>query len=79
MISDQVRHKPGCAATEDGKRLVISDLEEEGVYFVVKTKALISCIDAVQLICAFVFTYAKSRFSSDATHLLDSMGMSVRI
>ena len=25
--SDQVRHKPGCTANEDGKRLEISDLE----------------------------------------------------
>ena len=24
-VSDQVRHKPGCAATEDGHRLEISD------------------------------------------------------
>ena len=26
-VSDQIRHKPGCTATEDGKRLEISDLE----------------------------------------------------
>ena len=25
--SDQVRHKPGCTVTEDGKRLEILDLE----------------------------------------------------
>ena len=25
-VSDQVRHKPGCAATENGQRLEISDL-----------------------------------------------------
>ena len=24
-VSDQVRHKPGCTATEDGQRLEISD------------------------------------------------------
>ena len=28
-----------------------------------KTKALISCAVTAQLICAFVFAYAKSRFS----------------
>ena len=25
-VSDQVQHKPGCSATEDGKRLEISNL-----------------------------------------------------
>ena len=35
-----------------------------------KTKALISCVVTVQLICAFVFAYAKSRFSNDAAHLM---------
>ena len=29
-VSDQVRHKPGCAATEDGLRLKISDLGRRG-------------------------------------------------
>ena len=29
-----------------------------------KTKVLISCVVTTQLICAFVFTYAKSRFST---------------
>ena len=36
--------------------------------YVVKTKALISCPLTMQLICAFVFAYAKSRFSHDPTH-----------
>ena len=27
LVSDLVRHKPGCTATEDGLRLEISDLE----------------------------------------------------
>ena len=30
---------------------------------VAKTKALISCAVTAQLICVFVFAYAKSRFS----------------
>ena len=39
-------------------------------YFTVaKTKALISCAATVQLICASVFAYAKSRFSHDAAHI----------
>ena len=28
---DQVRHKPGCTVTEDGKRLEILDLESRGI------------------------------------------------
>ena len=31
LVSDLVRHKPGCTATEDGKRLEISDLESRGI------------------------------------------------
>ena len=38
-------------------------------FYVAKTKALISCAVTVQLICIFVFTFAKSRFSHDAAHL----------
>ena len=30
-VSDQVRHKPGCTTTEDGKRLEISDLDRRGI------------------------------------------------
>ena len=30
-FSDQVRHKPGCTATEDGQRLNISDLGRRGI------------------------------------------------
>ena len=33
-----------------------------------KTKTQISCIVTVQLICVFVFAYAKSRFSHEAAH-----------
>ena len=38
--------------------------------YVAKTKALISCPVTTQLICAFVFANAKSRFSHDVAHLL---------
>ena len=31
LVSDLVRHKPGCKATEDGYRLEISDLESRGI------------------------------------------------
>ena len=34
LVSDLVRHKPGCTATEDGQRLRISDLESRrGLYY----------------------------------------------
>ena len=31
LVSDLVRHKPGCTATEDDKRLEISDLDIRGI------------------------------------------------
>ena len=34
------------------------------------TKALISFAVTAKLICAFVFAYAKSRFSHDVAHLV---------
>ena len=30
-VSDRVRHKPGCTATEDALKLEISDLESSGI------------------------------------------------
>ena len=35
-----------------------------------KTKALISCRVTVQVLCAFVFAYAKGRFSHDMAHII---------
>ena len=72
-VSDQVRHKPGCTATEDGWRLEISDLGSRGIdpdctICVAKTKALISFAVTAKLVCIFVFAYAKIRFSYDAAH-----------
>ena len=31
LVSDLVRHKPGCTAIEDGQRLGISDLGSRGI------------------------------------------------
>ena len=31
LVSDLVRHKPGCKATEDVENLEISDLESRGI------------------------------------------------
>ena len=38
--------------------------------YVAKTKVLISCEVIFQLICVFVFAYAKSRFSHDTAHVI---------
>ena len=52
-VSNLVRHKPGCAVTEDGSRLEISDLESRGIVLSIYT---------AQLICVFVIAYAKAGF-----------------
>ena len=39
--------------------------------YVAKTKVLISCAVTAQLICIFVFAYAKIRFSHDAAQFMD--------
>ena len=72
--SDQFRQKPGCTATEDCKRLKISDLESskrDCTIPVAKTKALISCAVTAQPICVLVFAYAKSWFSHNEAHNTD--------
>ena len=65
-VPDQVRHKPGCTATEDGKRLEILYLGSRGI---AKPKALISFAVTAKLICVFVFAYVKSQFSHDAAQI----------
>ena len=45
--------------------------------YVAKTKALISCAFTVQLICVFVFAYAKSRFSHNEAPISDTSTYSV--
>ena len=70
-VSDQVGYKLGCTVTEDGKSLEILDLEVEGLYYLRSgKKALISCTLSTQLICTFVFEFAKSRFSHDWAHMI---------
>ena len=39
--------------------------------YLAKTKVLISCTVTVQLICVFVFAYAKRRFSHGAARKRD--------
>ena len=38
LVSDLVRHKSGCTATEDGLRLEISDLESRSYYICSENK-----------------------------------------
>ena len=56
-VTDQVRHKPVCTATEDGKRLDISDVE--GLYYPYRVNK--GAVTA-KLICVFVFPYGKAGF-----------------
>ena len=64
-VSDmQVRCKPGCTDTEERLRLEILDLGNRGIVL-----TMLPCSRSVQLICAFVFEYAKSRFSHHAAHM----------
>ena len=49
VVSEQVRHKPVCAVTEDAWRLEILDLESRGI------KLQCICVaKSAKLICAFV-------------------------
>ena len=61
-VSNQIRHKPGCTATEDGKSLEISEFRKKG-------NCTICVAKAKALILGFVFANAKSRFSHDAAQL----------
>ena len=82
MVSDQVRHKPGCTTTEDGKRLEISDLGSRGIVlsiYIAKTKALISFAVTAKLICVFVFAYVEGCFSHDEALYLCTFHISVGI
>ena len=75
LVSDLVRHKPGCTATGDGYRLEILDLESRRIVLSMKrkTKAQISFAVTAKLICVFVFTYAKCLFSHDAAHIINCL------
>ena len=66
-VSDQVGHKPDCAATEDGFGF---RKKRDCTICVAKTKALIRCAVTAQLICGFVFAYAKSRVSHNEAQIM---------
>ena len=71
-VSDQVLHKASCAATEDGERLEIVDVDEL-FYLCSKMKGANQLRLTTQLICAFVFAYAKNRFSCERLICLSSI------
>ena len=49
----------------------MSDLGSKGIIIrIAKTKTLISCAVTAQLICVFVFAYAKIRFSNNEAHFM---------
>ena len=54
-----------------GLKFRIKEVEElyTTCIYIVKTKALISCKVTGQLICAFVFSFAKSRISHDRAQI----------
>ena len=64
MIS--VLIKPESTTTEDSQRLEIFDLGSRCIfmYYVEKTKVLISGVVAIQLICVFVFRIWKKQIFS---------------
>ena len=57
-VSDQVRHKPACAATEASKRLEISDIETRDI------------ILSRQLSAPLLVAYGINMFSYHLAHII---------
>ena len=75
-VSNQVRYKPDCATIiKGGEKLenVRFRKNRDCTIYVAKTKTVISYAVTAQLICVFVFAYAKSRLSHDAVHMFKGM------
>ena len=69
-VSDQVRHKLAVQQQKMPRGFKFRLKIVEGLYYLLaKTKTLISCAVTAQLICVFVFTYAKIRFSHNEAHM----------
>ena len=70
-VFDQVRHKPGCTVTTDGKRLEISDFGRRGIVLLCKenkgSDQLRGYHAADLRLC---FHISKSRFFHDVAHLI---------
>ena len=66
-VSDQVRHKPDCTATEDDQRLEISDLGSRGVVHVLSMKRKQRRLSAAQLLrsgSASLFSHMQKKVFS---------------
>ena len=61
-VSDQVRNR-AVQPKKVARGLKYRIYKVQRLFYVAKTKALISCAVMVQLICAFAFAYAKIRCS----------------
>ena len=75
MVFEQVRHKPGCTSTEDGKRLEILDLERRrsvlSMYInIKKTKALINFARTADLRLWFRMCRLLDRCSYETAHII---------
>ena len=69
-VSDHIRPNRAAQLLNMARGLKFWIYEVEGLYYpLVKTKALISCEVTTQLICVFVFAYAKIWFSHIAANI----------
>ena len=69
-LSDQVHTNQAVQPQKISRGLKFRINLEKGLYYPCSEKrALISCEVTAQLICVFVFAYAKSRFSHNEAHL----------
>ena len=71
-VSDQVPHKPSCTATENSKKLEISDLERisKCSFYGAKTKTLISCAVAAQRFFGLVSIFADCCFANVVAQII---------
>ena len=69
-VSDQVRHKLGCTATENDQRLEISNFGSRGISIsVCENKDADQLRGYPKLIFVFVFAYANTWFSHVAAQI----------
>ena len=80
IYSENLQIQTGFQTTSDTNRAVQSQkmvrvlkFQKGFTIYGEKTKALISCTFTVQLIYAFFFAYAQSRFSHDAAQLFSQI------
>ena len=67
-VSDQARHKQSFTAKEDGLSLEFGVVGNRGIYYLCSENKN-NYLRTVQVIYAFVFACAKSRFSDDTAYI----------